>query len=87
MCGKHHSLLFILSKSRMRKRARTDLRGGRSVMVVPTATVTTGFGGSIQIRSLTATRTRCLQRDSENGTYIAVIADKKITYIRQMLNC
>ena len=29
---------FILQKSRMRKRARTDLRGGRSAMVVPTAT-------------------------------------------------
>ena len=38
MCGKQHSPLFILRKSRMRKRARTDLRGGRSVMVVPTAT-------------------------------------------------
>src|SRR5690348_12882905 len=31
--------LFILGKSRIRKRARTDLRGGRSAMVVPTATV------------------------------------------------
>src|SRR6266852_4626946 len=30
---------FIHCKSRMRKRARTDLRGGRSAMVVPTATV------------------------------------------------
>src|SRR6266849_4799750 len=30
---------LIHSKSRMRKRARTDLRGGRSAMVVPTATV------------------------------------------------
>ena len=29
---------FILQKSRMRRRARTDLCGGRSVMVVPTAT-------------------------------------------------
>ena len=29
----------ILGKSRMRKRARTDLCGGRSAMVVPTATV------------------------------------------------
>jgi hypothetical protein len=29
---------FIHGKSRMRKRARTDLRGGRSAMVVPTAT-------------------------------------------------
>jgi hypothetical protein len=33
------SPLFIHRKSRMRKRARTDLRGGRSAMVVPTATV------------------------------------------------
>jgi hypothetical protein len=41
VCGKQCvSPLFILSKSRMRKRARTDLRGGRSAMVVPTATVT-----------------------------------------------
>src|SRR5216684_6686147 len=31
---------LILRKSRMRRRARTDLCGGRSVMVVPTATVT-----------------------------------------------
>ena len=30
---------FILQKSRMRRRARTDLCGGRSVMIVPTATV------------------------------------------------
>ena len=29
---------FILQKSRMRKRARTDLCGGRSVRIVPTAT-------------------------------------------------
>src|SRR5947209_17354894 len=33
------STTLILSKSRMRKRACTDLCGGRSVMVVPTATV------------------------------------------------
>ncbi len=31
----------ILQKSRMRRRARTDLCGGRSVMTVPTATITT----------------------------------------------
>jgi hypothetical protein len=30
---------LILRKSRMRKRARTDLRRGRSAMVVPTATI------------------------------------------------
>src|SRR5262249_60936747 len=30
---------FILGKSRMRRRARTDLCGGWPVMVVPTATV------------------------------------------------
>ena len=29
---------FILQKSRMRRRARTDLCGGRSAMGVPTAT-------------------------------------------------
>jgi len=34
----HASTPLILHKSRMRKRARTDLRRGRSVMVVPTAT-------------------------------------------------
>src|SRR5260370_32505983 len=34
----HVSPPFIHSKSRMRKRARTDLRGGRPAMVVPTAT-------------------------------------------------
>ena len=40
MCGEQHvPPPFIHSKSRMRKRARTDLRGGRSAMVVPTATV------------------------------------------------
>src|SRR6266404_5009044 len=39
VCGQQHvSPPFIHSKSRMRKRARTDLRGGRSAMVVPTAT-------------------------------------------------
>jgi len=32
--------LFILQKSRMRRRARTDLCGGRSAMGVPTATIT-----------------------------------------------
>jgi hypothetical protein len=31
---------FILQKSRMRRRARTDLCGGRSAMGVPTATIT-----------------------------------------------
>ena len=31
--------LFILQKSRMRRRARTDLCGGRSAMGVPTATI------------------------------------------------
>jgi hypothetical protein len=35
----HASKPLILRKSRIRKRARTDLCGGRSVMVVPTATV------------------------------------------------
>jgi hypothetical protein len=31
---------FILQKSRMRRRARTDLCGGRSARIVPTATGT-----------------------------------------------
>ena len=31
---------FTLQKSRMRRRARTDLCGGRSVRIVPTATGT-----------------------------------------------
>src|SRR5258708_17178929 len=35
----HASTPLILRKSRMRRRARTDLCGGRPVMVVPTATV------------------------------------------------
>jgi hypothetical protein len=35
----HASTPLILRKSRMRKRASTDLCGGRSVMIVPTATV------------------------------------------------
>src|SRR5216683_3105269 len=35
----HASTPLILRKSRMRKRARTDLCGGRSAMSVPTATV------------------------------------------------
>jgi hypothetical protein len=30
---------MILQKSRMRRRARTDLCGGRSAMIVPTATL------------------------------------------------
>src|SRR5215472_1294536 len=40
VCGKQCILPpFLHGKSRMRKRARTDLRGGRSAMVVPTATI------------------------------------------------
>jgi hypothetical protein len=35
----HASTALILRKSRMRRRACTDLCGGRSAMVVPTATV------------------------------------------------
>src|SRR6266851_1906936 len=43
----------ILGKSRVRKRARTDLCGGRSAMVVPTATVIDGGrGGSLPITRL-----------------------------------
>src|SRR5216683_5268419 len=37
----HASTPLILRKSRMRRRASTDLCGGRSAMVVPTATVGT----------------------------------------------
>jgi hypothetical protein len=39
VCGKQFLPPLIHGKSRMRKRARTDLCGGRSVMIVPTATV------------------------------------------------
>jgi len=38
--------LFILQKSRMRRRARTDLCGGRSAMGVPTATISPALGRS-----------------------------------------
>jgi len=37
---------FILQRSRMRKRARTDLCGGRSAMIVPTASVPSMFDSS-----------------------------------------
>jgi hypothetical protein len=37
-CGLGLLTPFILQKSRMRRRARTDLCGGRSVRIVPTAT-------------------------------------------------
>ena len=43
---------LILRKSRMRKRARTDLRGGRSVMIVPTATVIGSSVGLVPINAL-----------------------------------
>jgi hypothetical protein len=39
---------FILGKSRMRKRARTDLCGGRPAMVVPTATTTLTVGEKVR---------------------------------------
>jgi hypothetical protein len=43
VCGQQHVPPPIIhGKSRMRKRARTDLRGRRSAMVVPTATVRMG---------------------------------------------
>jgi len=38
-CGLGLLTPFILQKSRMRRCARTDLCGGRSVRIVPTATV------------------------------------------------
>ena len=44
------STLLILRKSRMRKRACTDLCGGRSAMVVPTATVNS-FGARTRLRN------------------------------------
>ena len=43
VCGKQPLPPRILGKSRMRKRAHTDLCGGRSAVVVPTAT-TIHFG-------------------------------------------
>ena len=43
----HASTPPILRKSRMRRRARTDLGGGRSAMVVPTATVGAGGTGGL----------------------------------------
>jgi hypothetical protein len=42
---------FILGKSRMRKRARTDLCGGRPAMVVPTATAMQLHGGISPVKS------------------------------------
>ncbi len=42
-CGLGSLTPFILQKSRMRRRARTDLCGGRSVRIVPTATVSVTF--------------------------------------------
>src|SRR5215472_17918232 len=36
----------------MRRRACTDLRGGRSAMVVPTATVVPGWSAKLEIRFL-----------------------------------
>src|ERR1700720_2289050 len=38
-CAASSFAAIIHGKSRMRRRARTDLCGGRSVMIVPTATV------------------------------------------------
>ena len=43
----HASPLPIPRKSRMRKRARTDLCGGRSVMIVPTATTIAEVAGMV----------------------------------------
>src|SRR5260370_29776428 len=53
----HASTPLILRKSRMRKRARTDLCGGRSVMVVPTATVIGSSVGLVPINALALTET------------------------------
>ncbi len=46
---------FIPGKSRMRKRARTDLCGGGPAMVVPTATVNC-FGFSVEAKQEPVTR-------------------------------
>ena len=48
----HASPPLILGKSRMRKSARTDLCGGRSAMVVPTATLFALFGGRQSARTI-----------------------------------
>src|SRR5271156_4178336 len=42
---KHASTPLILHKSRMRRRARTDLSGGRSVMSVPTGSISNNVCG------------------------------------------
>ena len=42
---------FILQKSRMRRRARTDLCGGRSAMGVPTAPLSRRFSPSLALFS------------------------------------
>jgi hypothetical protein len=39
VCGKQLLPPLTYVKSRMRRRARTDLCGGRSVMIVPTAVI------------------------------------------------
>jgi hypothetical protein len=44
--------LFILQKSRMRRRARTDLCGGRSAMGVPTATVSLNRDRNVRIPTI-----------------------------------
>jgi hypothetical protein len=48
----HASTALILRKSRMRRRACTDLCGGRSAMVVPTATVITSPAALVPINAL-----------------------------------
>src|SRR5438105_11461971 len=51
----HASTPLILRKSRMRRRARTDPCGGRSVMVVPTATVINSSVGLVPTNALVLT--------------------------------
>jgi hypothetical protein len=58
----HASPPLILGKSRMRKRACTDLCGGRSAMVVPTATLATATAPRAQ-----AAQASCGRR-SHQGT-------------------
>ena len=52
---------FILQKSRMRRRARTDLCGGRSAMGVPTATIT---GSRVEMSVLPTNRPQQTVRNS-----------------------
>ena len=62
---------LILGKSRVRKRARTDLCGGRSAMVVPTATVI-DLVSNAHLVEATTTPSHPLVRFWENDRYAAL---------------